>query len=230
MPNYALAAHKVIAQLRRKHMPDISIGFDLATSASIIGASIAYLLSERKRRTVEREWRRELISQKQIELSHATVVDVLNFLPVITGTMRKVNEGIKAQRHSPLPDGTALISPEAAARAIREDVIQLRDRIEFELLRPLEVKVDFVEGHDVWNIWAAKCQKRLDTVAQAMDGLVDHCARLDLTIDAKQKLLEAAVPLLLGPKPTGGQIHSVHAAVIELARDVKLGLLAMQPN
>ena len=229
MPNYALAAHKVIAQLRRKHMPDISIGFDLATSASIIGASIAYVLSERKRRTVEREWRRELISQKQIELSYATVVDVLNFLPVVTGTARKVHEGIQVQRLS-LSDGTALISPETTAREIRKDFIQLRDRIEFELLRPLEVKVDFVEGHDVWNIWAAKCQKRLDTVAQAMDGLVKGCASLDLTIDEKQNLLAQAVPLLVASEAIGGEIHSVYTALIELAKDVKLGLLAMQPT
>ena len=202
---------------------------DLAPSASIIGASIAYLISERKRRLVEREWRRQLNSQRQIELSHALVNDVLAFMPATTDSARKVRDYIRSQRLSSHNGGDVVLTPEAAAQAIRAEVIQLHEKLEFELLRPLEVKIDFVDGHHVWDREAAKCRAQLDRVELAMTGLVGDCADPGMSYEDKQERLAQAIPLLSASEPIGGYIDSTYSAVIGLAKNLRSGCLAMQP-
>lgn len=210
-------------------MPDISFGLDLATSASIIGASIAYVMSERKRRLSERNWRRELNSQKQVELSHSIVKDVLDFLPVITSTGLRIRDSVYGQRPS-LSDGTELVTIDGVAHAIREEFIHLREKIEFELLRPLEVKIDFVDGQEVWDREVAKCRTKLGLAEQAMEGLVAICTNPNSSAEVKLEMLEQAIPFLLATEQIGGEHDSVYSALIDLAKDLKCGLLAIQPT
>lgn len=208
------------------YMADISVGIDLATSASIIGASIAYFISERKRRRAEREWKRQLISQKQVELSHSIVGDVLAFLPVITATARKVHDAVQFLPRSS-PDGAAPPDLRSVCIAIREEVDLLRERVEFELLRPLEVKVDFVAGVDVWKREASACRAKLDVVKRAIEGLAKECCDPSISGELTQRLFSQAVPLVAAAEPIG-QTDSFYSAIIGLAKSVKFGLLAMQ--
>lgn len=209
-------------------MLDISVGLDLATSASIVGASIAYVMSERKRRTSERQWRLELTAQKQVELSQSIVNDVLEFMPIITATGRRIHRAVQEQPLA-LKDGTELATPAGIAQSICDEFSELRDKIEFELLRPLEVKVDFFDGQAVWDREAARCRAKLDIAEQAMKTLVKVCSDPIESADAKRMLLQQAMPFLYASEPIGGKIDSVYSALIALANDLKRGLLAIQP-
>ena len=199
----------------------VEIGIDLATALSIVGASITYVSSERRRRREDSQ--RDYVRQceRRIDMAYKVVDEVLGILPILRERTAAIHH-IVAQNSF---DGNGVSDFQATGQAIQTIINDLLDEVELGLMRPLAVKVATVGGDGVWNVARGDFEKSLKIIQQAFSGLERVLTSENINEEMAKVALSQAVPLLYGEKKIGGEIHTLYSALINFSRALKDGLL-----
>jgi hypothetical protein len=199
----------------------IEIGIDLATALSIVGASITYIVSERRRSKEESQRDYTRRCERRVDMAYQVVDEVLGVLPIIRSRTADIHK-LVLKRKASNEEGADFAE---LGRAIQLKVNDIFDEVELGLMRPLAVKVETVGGESAWNVARKDFEKSLKTLQQAFLGLEKVLGDADLAESQGHAVLSQAVPLLYGEEKIGGEIHTLYSALIDFSQDLKDGLL-----
>lgn len=205
----------------------IQVGLDLATALSVLGACLAYIHAEKQKRLEQRKREDSREHSQRTEMAYRVVDEVLNFNHELHEVAKEIHHLVlqTTEETGSNPKKFANVAAE-----INRKLHGLLDRLEFTLLRPLEVRVETVGGTAIWQLAREELEVSLNTLERAFSGLQKVCD--DEHIDSKtlKDVLSQAVPMLYGKEKIGDEIHTLHSALIQFSRTLGKGLRGQNEN